>query len=75
MAAKPLSDLMFDWLTVLQNKSEGLAAYDRYLKDAEAAGSAECVTMFKKLRDQDARLAEEVKTHVFGMIARSQAGK
>jgi hypothetical protein len=75
VAAKPLGDLMFDWLTVLQNKSEGLAAYDRYLKDAEAAGSAECVAMFKKLRDQDARLVEEVKTHVFGMIARSQGGK
>jgi hypothetical protein len=75
MAAKPLSDLMFDWLTVLQNKSEGLAAYDKYLRDAEAAGSAECAAMFKKLRDQDTRLVEEVKAHVFGMIARAQAGK
>jgi hypothetical protein len=75
VAAKPLSDLMFDWLTVLQNKSEGLAAYDRYLKDAEAAGAAECVAMFKKLRDQDTRLVAEVKAHVFGIIARAQAGK
>lgn len=68
MAAKPLSDLMFDWLTVFQNKAEGVAAYEKYLKDAEAAGSAECVAMFRKLHERDSALLQEVKAHEFGMI-------
>jgi hypothetical protein len=74
MAAKPLSDLMYDWLTVLHNKAEGVAAYEKYLKDAEAAGSAECVAMFRKLRERDTALLQEVKDHVFGMITGGKAG-
>jgi len=72
MAAKPLSDLMYDWLTVLQNKAEGVSAYEKYLKDAEAAGSAECVAMFRKLHERDSALLREVKDHVFGMIAKGK---
>jgi hypothetical protein len=71
---KPLSDLMYDWLTILQNKAEGIAACDQYLKDAEAANASECVSMMKKIRDQDVRELEEIKSHVFGMIAKSQNG-
>jgi len=68
----PLSDLMFDWLTVLQNKAEGVAAYEKYLRDAEKANSPECVAMLKKLHEQDVKLLKEVKDHVFGMIAKQQ---
>jgi ferritin-like metal-binding protein YciE len=67
-AANPMSDLMYDWVTVLHNKAEGLAAYEKYIQDAEAAGSQECVEMFRRLHEQDARMAQEVKDHVFGMI-------
>lgn len=67
----PISDLMYDWLTVLQNKAEGVNAYEKYLKDAEAANSPECVAMLKKLHEQDVRVLTEVKAHVFGMIAKS----
>jgi hypothetical protein len=70
MSKKPLSDLMYDWVTVLQNKAEGVAAYEKYLKDAEAAGSSECVAMFRKLHERDTALLQEVKDHVFGMIAK-----
>ena len=68
---KPLSDLMFDWLTVLQNKAQGVAAYDKYVKDAEAANATKCLAMLKKIREQDIQMLEEVKKHVFGMIAES----
>ena len=74
-AANPVSDLMYDWLTVLQNKAEGVNAYEKYLKDAEVANAPECVAMLKKLHEQDVRLLDEVKNHVFGMIARKQGGK
>jgi len=33
----PLSDLAYDWITLMQNKAQALIAYDQYIKDAEAA--------------------------------------
>ena len=67
-STNPISDLMYDWLTVLQSKAEGLNAYEKYIKDAEEAGSTECVEMFRRLHEQDARMVQEIKDHVFGMI-------
>ena len=32
----PLSDLAYDWITLMQNKAQALMAYDQYIKDAEA---------------------------------------
>jgi len=67
-AANPVSDLLYDWLTVLHNKAEGLNAYEKYIKDAQEAGSEECVEMFRRLHEYDTRMLQEVKDHVFSMI-------
>lgn len=69
-SSKPISDLMFDWLTVLQNKAEGVAAYEDYIQDAEAANATECAAMLKKLQQADTRSLEEARDHVFKMIAK-----
>src|SRR5438067_1433263 len=37
--ANPIPDLMYDWLTVLQSKAEGLNAYEKYIQDAEREGA------------------------------------
>lgn len=66
-SANPVSNLLYDWLTVLQSKAEGLNAYEKYIKDAEQAGSQECVALFRRLHEQDSRLVQEIKDHVFGM--------
>lgn len=60
----PLSDLAFDWINVVKNKAEALLAYTKYIEDAEAANSRECVAMFKKLHDADARQLAEAKEHL-----------
>ena len=60
----PVPDLMYDWLTVLQSKAEGLNAYEKYMQDAEREGATECVEMFRKLHDQDAKQVEEIKRHL-----------
>jgi len=62
--ANPIPDLMYDWLTVLQSKAEGLNAYEKYIQDAEREGASECVEMFRKLHEQDARQVEEIKGHL-----------
>jgi hypothetical protein len=72
----PISDLLFDWVTVLQNKAEGLNAYEKYIKDAEKENSTECVQMFRRLHEQDARMVQEVRDHLAGMLSRQgQGGK
>ena len=72
---KPVSDLMYDWLTVLQNKAEGVAAYEKCIRDAEAANATECAAMLKKLQAGDSRSLEETRDHVFKMIAKYHSGK
>jgi hypothetical protein len=62
--ANPVPNLMYDWLTVLQSKAEGLNAYQKYIQDAEAEGATQCVEMFRKLHEQDARQVEEIKKHL-----------
>ena len=62
--SSPIPDLLYDWLTVIQSKAEGLNAYDKYIKDAERENASACVAMFQKLREQDAKQVEELKTHL-----------
>ena len=71
-ANNPISDLMYDWLTVLQSKAEGVNAYEKYIRDAEEAGATECVEMLRRIHEQDVRMLEEIKDHVFGMIRNKQ---
>jgi hypothetical protein len=55
-AANPISDRMYDWLTVLQSKAEGLDAYEKYIRDAETAGATVCVELFRRIHEQDAHM-------------------
>jgi len=71
----PISDLMYDWLTVLQSKAEGLNAYEKYIKDAEKENSQECVQMFRRLQEQDAKLVQEVRDHLMGMMSKQWQGQ
>ena len=70
-SANPISDLMYDWLTVLQSKAEGVNAYEKYLKDAEKEGSPQCAELFRRLHEQDIRQIQEIKDH----LKRSMANK
>jgi hypothetical protein len=72
--ANPISDLMYDWLTVLQSKAEGLNAYEKYIQDAEKENAQDCVSMFRKLHEQDTRQVQEIRDHVMKMMSK-QSGK
>ncbi len=71
-ASNPIDDLMYDWLTVLQSKAEGLNAYEKFIQDAEKGNSQECVQMFRKLHEQDAKQVEEIRNHFAQMIVKQQ---
>ena len=69
MTANPISNLMYDWLTVLQSKAEGLNAYEKYIQDAESGNAHECAEMFRKLHDEDARQVQEIRDHLVKMMS------
>ena len=59
-----ISNLEYDLLTVLQNKSEALKAYDTYMKDAQEMGSQPCAELFQKLQQADMEHAQEIRQHL-----------
>ena len=59
-----INNLEYDLLTVLQNKSEAIKAYETYIQDAQETGSEPCVELFKKLMQSDMQQAQEVRQHL-----------
>jgi rubrerythrin len=64
----PLSDLAYDWVTLMQNKAQALMAYDQYIRDAEKAGSTECAAFFRKVHDADKAQLAEAKEHLIKVL-------
>ncbi len=60
----PIDNLMYDWLTVLQSKAEGINAYEKYIRDAEEMGDEASVELFRKLHEQDIWQVKEIKQHL-----------
>jgi hypothetical protein len=63
-SSQVISNLEYDLLTVLQNKSEALQAYDKYIQDAQSIGSQPCVELFQKLQQADSQQAQEIRQHL-----------
>ena len=49
----PIDDLTYDVITVLQEKARALAAYDKYIADADAEQDVELKDLFASMRRQD----------------------
>lgn len=63
-STKVISNLEYDLVAVLKNKSEAVQLYDTYMKDAQDAGSQPCVELLQKLQEADKKHAEEVRRHL-----------
>ena len=61
---RAVSDLEYDLLTVLKNKSEAIKAFDTYIKDAEGMNSQPCAELFRKLKEEEMKSAQEVRSHL-----------
>lgn len=57
----PIDDLTFDVLTVLREKAKALAAYDKYLSDADAEDDDEVHDLFLSMRKQDEEHVQVLK--------------
>lgn len=61
---EPISNLEYDFVTVLHNKAEAVKAYEIYIQDAQEANSQPCVELFQKLRQSEIQQAQEVRHHL-----------
>jgi hypothetical protein len=61
---QPISNLEYDFITVLHNKAEAVKAYEIYIQDAQEANSQPCVELFQKLRQLEIEQAQEVRHHL-----------
>lgn len=60
----PISNLEYDWLTIMHEKAKGLKAYETYIQDAQAVGSQPCVELFQKLQKVEAEHIQEIRQHL-----------
>lgn len=59
-----VSNLEYDWLTVMHNKAKALQAYDQYMQDARNANSQDCADLFEKLKQAEAEQIQEIRQHL-----------
>jgi rubrerythrin len=59
-----ISNLEYDLLTALQNKSEAIKAYETYIQDAQELNSQPCVELFQKLHEDDIKHIQELRHHL-----------
>lgn len=61
---RAISNLEYDLLTVLHHKAEAVKAYDTYIQDAQGIGSQPCVELFQRLKQEDEKCAQEIRSHL-----------
>jgi hypothetical protein len=63
----PLDNLTFDLITILHEKSKGLEAYDKYLRDA--GSDQQLRQVLERIRDEDTRQIQELQQHLQRFIS------
>lgn len=66
-----VSNLEYDWLTVMHNKAKALQAYDKYIQDAREANAQDCVELFGKLKQAEADQIKEIRQHLMHAMPNS----
>ncbi|MFM2061092.1 MAG: hypothetical protein RLZZ507_762 [Cyanobacteriota bacterium] len=69
---EPISNLEYDFITVLHNKATAVQAYERYIQDAQEANSQPCVELFEKLRQSEIDEAHEIRQHLQQVMAQGR---
>jgi hypothetical protein len=67
-----LNNNSYNIVAALHNKSEAATVYDRYIQDAQAADSQECVQLFQQMKEQDSQNVETLRQHVRMLVERGQ---
>ncbi|WP_035990734.1 hypothetical protein [Leptolyngbya sp. KIOST-1] len=70
-AQQVVSNLEYDWLTVMHSKAKALQAYDKYMQDAREANSQECVDLLTQLKQSDIEQIQEIRKHLMKTMSQS----
>lgn len=62
----PVDNLTYDLVTILYEKSKGLEAYDKYMRDAQ--GDQACTQLLQQLRQQDQQNVQQVQQHLARLL-------
>ena len=65
----PLQDLAYDWVAIVKNKADALLAYNKYMRDAQASNSQECMDALRKMYEDDSRNLMEAKQHLSAVLS------
>jgi len=58
----PLDNLTYDLITLLYEKSKGLEAYDKYMRDAQS--NQQISQLLQQLRQQDEQAIQQLQQHL-----------
>ena len=72
MSINGVSDLEYDWVTVLHEKGKAIEAYDKYIEDAKAADSQPCVEMLESLKQSDTEHMQKIRQHLMEVMQKGQ---
>lgn len=56
-----VADLEYNLITTMSNLLQGQEVLERYAQDAEQAGDAECATLFREVRENNRRSAQQMR--------------
>jgi hypothetical protein len=63
-----LDNNLYNVITILHEKSKGLEAYERYLRDAN---DRELVGVLERIRQQDQQAIQQLQQHLYRLLAKS----
>jgi hypothetical protein len=69
----PLDNLVYDVITAMQNKSQALEAYDRYILDAKGKGNQAAAELFAKMKQDDTDCIIKLKEQLAQLLTKEQA--
>lgn len=73
MAEFALDNLTYDIITILHEKSKGLEAYEKYLRDA--GQDQELSRLLTQIRDQDRQHCQQLQQHLSRVISSASGGR
>lgn len=63
----PLDNLTYDLVTMLYEKSKGLEAMDKYMRDAQ--GNQELSQLLQQIRQQDEQTIQQLQQHLSKLLS------
>jgi len=64
-----LDNNLYNVITILHEKSKGLEAYDKYLRDAQS--DRELVSVLERIRQQDQQGVQQLQQHLYRLLSKT----